>query len=62
MKMLHSLKKWLSNPTEKPSPEIIAEYQRIKRRTEKFPRLRGSAQPLIHRNALFKERYNLSGE
>jgi hypothetical protein len=38
----------------------IKEAQRVKRRLERFPRMKGSPYPMAMRNHLFKERYNLA--
>jgi hypothetical protein len=35
------------------------EARRVKRRMEKFPRIKGSPYPMAMRNHLFKEKYNL---
>jgi len=37
-----------------------AEARRVKRRLERFPRMKGSPYPMAMRNHLFKERYNLA--
>jgi hypothetical protein len=36
-----------------------AEARRVRRKLERFPRMKGSPYPLAMRNHLFKERYNL---
>jgi hypothetical protein len=61
MKLLKRLREWLVGPRDqKLSPEDEAELYRVKRRLQKYPKLKGSPNPQAHRNAPFKSRYGLS--
>lgn len=62
MKLLKIIKELFSGkpPERKLTKHEKAEALRVKRRMERFPRMKGSPYPMAMRNQLFKERYNLA--
>lgn len=62
MRILNAIKRILfgTSPVAEATEAQILEARRVRRRLEKFPRLRGCPNPYAHRNAHFKARFGLS--